>query len=235
MDSIPIEIAAALNLEINQTSAPSIVSTIPHSQPKFAKAAIRNSLRASTGDAIFSGVFSLTTSGILLSDFLVRLDASPVAFGMLSSLPMLVNLVQPLGAYLSEGTTSRFHYSLLVYGTSRLLWLILLVGICCETQGILNSPELIQLTLFVVLVSNLAGGLGSASWLSWLAVIVPKKLRGRYFGIRNSAGSLTNLLCIPLAGLVISSFHDNAVQGYGLILAVGIICGLIGLGCQYFK
>jgi len=227
MDSISVEIADSLDI---------VTSTVSVTEkPRFAKDAIRNSLQASTTDAIFSGIFSLTTGGILLGDFLVRLDASPVAFGMLSSLPMLVNLVQPLGAYLSERTTSRFYYSLLTYGISRLLWLILVVGIGYQTQGILNSHQLVQLTLLIVFASHLVGGLGSASWLSWIGTIVPRQLRGRYFGMRNSLGNLTHLLCVPVAGLVILSCYGGAIPGYRLILAIGIICGLISLGCQYFQ
>jgi MFS family permease len=235
MDAIPIEVTASLELEIPQISPATIVVSNSRTNLKFTKDAIRTSLRASTADAIFSGIFSLTTGGILLSDFLVRLDATPIAFGMLSALPMLVNLIQPLGAYLSERTTSRFQYSLLIYGTSRLVWLILPIGIVCTSKGILNYQQLIQLTLFIVLLSNLVGGLGSASWLSWLAAIVPRKLRGRYFGFRNSAASLTNLLCIPFGGMIVSYWTGGAIQGYGLVLSIGIVFGLIGIACQYFK
>ncbi|MEA5576715.1 MFS transporter [Anabaena sp. UHCC 0451] len=236
MDSFPVEIAASLNLEISQIDSLPIVLS-PSAQPnnKFPKNAIRSSLQASTADAIFSGIFSLTTGGILLSNLLVELGASPFIFGMLYSIPMLVNLIQPLGAYFSERTTSRFQYSLLTYGTSRLLWLILLIGIVGVNYGVVNSQQLIILTLLIVFFSHLLGGLGSASWLSWIATIVPRRLRGRYFGIRNSAASLTNLVFVPLTGFAVSHCYGGTIQGYGVVLFVGIILGIMGLGCQYFK
>ncbi|GCL37379.1 major facilitator superfamily protein [Sphaerospermopsis reniformis] len=236
MDSVKVEISASLNLEIPQIdSLNTVLSSESQSSSRFPKNAIRTSLQASTYDAIFATIFSITTGGILLSNFLVELDASPVIFGMLSSIPMLVNLIQPLGAYLSERTTSRFRYSALVYGISRLFWLLLVIGIICKSWGLINSQQLVILTLVIVFFSHLVGGLGCASWMSWLAIIVPRRLRGRYFGIRNSAASLTNLLCVPLAGFAVSHWFGGTLQGYGVVLLVGILFGLVSLGCQYFQ
>jgi MFS family permease len=236
MDFVPIEKVTSLNLEIAQVdSLTTVLSSQSQPSSRFPKNAIRTSLKASTLDAIFATIFSITTGGILLSKFLVELDASPVVFGMLSSIPMLVNLIQPLGAYISERTTSRFQYSMLVYGTSRLLWLILVIGIIGAGWGVVNSQQLVILTLSIVFFSHLCGGLGSASWMSWLAIIVPRRLRGRYFGIRNSATSLTNLLSVPLAGFAVSHWYGGTLQGYGVVLFIGILFGLVSLGCQYFK
>jgi MFS family permease len=227
MDFVQLETVEPLTLGISP------INSKPN--PQTAKKAIRTSLQASTLDGIFAAIFSLTTGGILLSNFLVELDASPVVFGILSSIPMLVNLVQPLGAYFSEQTTSRFQYSLLTYGTSRLLWLVLVLGIIGASWGGLSSSQLLILILLIILFSNLLAGFGSASWLSWLATIVPRRLRGRYFSIRNSASVLTTLLCVPLVGLVVSHWPGGSQQGYGVVLFVGVIFGILSLGCQYFK
>jgi MFS family permease len=203
--------------------------------PKIPKGAIRTSLRASTIDGVFATVFSITTTGILLSNFLVELGASPVVFGMVSSIPMIVNLIQPLGAYLSERTTSRFHYALWTFGISRLLWIGLVVAIGMAGLGLVDSHQLIILTLIIVLATNLLGALGSASWLSWMAEIVPRRLRGRYFGIRNTISSFTNFVCVPLAGVAVSMWYGGTLQGYGVILAIGILSGIISIACQHFK
>ncbi|TFI51314.1 MFS transporter [Mastigocladus laminosus UU774] len=219
-----------------ETSKTTISSDIlPIDRDKFSKDAIRTSLKASTLDGIFAGIFGITTGGILLSNFLVELGASPVAFGLLASIPMLVNLIQPLGAYISERFHSRCQYSLLIYAPSRLIWLILVIGIAAFSRKLIDSQQLITLTLLIVSVSHLWGGLGSASWLSWIATLVHRRLRGRYFGIRNSVASLTNLICVPLAGLAISHWYGGTLQGYGVVLFTGILFGMMSLLCQYFK
>ncbi|MBW4424674.1 MAG: MFS transporter [Nostoc desertorum CM1-VF14] len=232
MDIVQVETTAPLSLEIPQIALPSPTIS-PNS--RIPKDAIRTSLKASTTDSVLAAVYSLGTGGILLSNFLVELGASPVVFGMLCSIPMLVNLIQPLGAYLSERSTSRFQYSLRTHGVGRLLWLVLVIGIAGVSLGVINTHQLVILTLLIVLFSNLLGGLGAASWLSWVAMIVPRQLRGRYFGIRNSAASLTNLICVPIAGLFVSHWYGGSLQGYGVVLLVGIVFGIVGLGCQYFQ
>ncbi|MHC5597838.1 MAG: MFS transporter, partial [Nostoc sp.] len=232
MDSVQVETTAPLTLEIAQIASPSTAISPNYRIPKDS---IRTSLKASTADSVLASVYSLGTSGILLSNLLVELGASPVVFGMLSSIPMLVNLIQPLGAYLSERSTSRFQYSLRTHGIGRLLWLVLVIGIVGVSLGVINTQQLVILTLLIVLFSNLLGGLGTASWLSWVAMIVPRRLRGRYFGIRNSAANLTNLVCVPMAGLAVSHWYGGTLQGYGVVLLTSIVFGIAGLGCQYFQ
>jgi len=236
MTSVQVKGANFLATKIAQIAKPE-TAIAPNCQQTSSqyKAAIRTSLKASSIDGIFAALFSITSSGILLSNFLVELDASPLIFGMLSSIPMVVNLIQPLGAYISERTTSRFKYSFLTYGSSRLLWLGLVISIVAYSWGLLDSHRLLMLTLIINLLSSLLGALGSASWLSWLAMIVPQKLRGRYFGLRNSLANLTNLICIPLAGIVVSKWSGGTLQGYGVVIFIGILSGFISLGCQYFK
>ncbi|MDZ8222009.1 MFS transporter [Nostoc sp. ChiVER01] len=232
MDFVQVETTASRTLEIPQIALP---PTALSPTSRIPKDAIRTSLKASTTDSVLAAIYSLGTGGILLSNFLVELGASPVVFGMLCSIPMLVNLIQPLGAYLSERSTSRFQYSLRTHGIGRLLWLVLVISIIGLNLGVINTHQLVILTLLIVLFSNLLGGLGAASWLSWVAMIVPRQLRGRYFGIRNSAASLTNLVCVPIAGLVVSHWYGGSIQGYGVVLLIGIVFGIMGLGCQYFQ
>ncbi len=208
---------------------------------KFPKNAIRRSLKASTVDAVFAAIFTITTTGattgILLSNFLVELDASPIEVGMLCSIPMMVNLLQPLGAYFSERTTSRHSYCLWTHGIARIMWLFLAIAIGLTTLGWshFSNHQLVVLTLLIILISHIVTALGSASWLSWMAILVPRKLRGRYFGLRNSLASLTQLLSVPVAALIVSNWSGGSIQGYGVVLLLGIIAGMISLSCQFFK
>jgi MFS family permease len=205
-----------------------------HSSPKISRQDIRTSLKASTLDGVFAAIFASITSGVLLTNFLLHLGASPVDIGMLSSIPMLVNLLQPLGAYIGERTTSRHLYCLWIFGLSRLLWLILVLGIGWAAWSTTNPHRLLSWTLGMVLVTNILGALGCSSWVSWMAALVPHRLRGRYFGFRNSAGSLTTLLSVPLLGFAVSVWPSGTIQGYGVVLLLGVIFGLVSLGFQFF-
>ena len=186
------------------------------------KQTIRSSLKASTLDGVFGSILSSVTSGVLFTNFLLKLGASNVEIGLLSAVPMVANFLQPVGAYLSDRMTSRRRYNLFVFGLSRLLWLMLVLEIAWASWHHTEGDQLLQWTLGIVLVANLLVALGSASWLSWMAALVPDQLRGRYFGFRNSASSLTGLVFVPLMGLGVSAWGGGTVQGYGAFLCLGV-------------
>ena len=201
---------------------------------KKIKISVRTSLRASTIDGGLSTVFSNITGGVLVSSFLLDLGASPFEIGMLASLPMITNLLQPLGALLSNRTNSRHDYGIWTFLPSRLLWLILLIGIIFRSTIPDFSSQLVYLTLILVVVSNILAALGSASWMSWLAALVPPKLRGRYYSVRNIVSNIASLLCLPIASFVISNWQGGTIAGYGIVLSVSILAGLASLTCQHF-
>ncbi len=198
------------------------------------KAEIRTSLNASTWDGVFASLFSNVTGGVLLTNFLLELGASPTEIGLLASIPMLANLMQPIGAYFSERTSSRHYYCLWIYGIARSLWAGLAIAIFAVGQRHAAPASLINVTLGIVFLSYFLGAIGSAPWLSWMAALVPRPLRGRYFSLRNSAATLTNLISLPLMGLMVSKWKSGSIEGYGLVLTLGVIAGLISLWFQNF-
>ncbi len=195
---------------------------------------IRTSLKASTLDGVFASLFSNVTGGVLLTNFFLDMGANPTQIGILASVPMLCNLIQPIGAYFSERTTSRHFYCLWIYGISRSLWVGLAIAIFWVGRTP-NAPALlIALTLGITLASSLLGALGSAPWLSWMAALVPRTLRGRYFSLRSSAANLTNLISVPLLGLIVTQWQGGSIQGYGVVLVVAIASGILSLWFQNF-
>lgn len=202
--------------------------------PKISKQGTRTSLKASTIDGVLATIFSNITGGVLLINFLLQLGATPVEIGLLSSIPMLVNFFQPLGAYIADSMKSRHWYILAIFAPSRLLWVILVAGIAWLGWSNTAPHQLVTWTLAIILITNILGALGSCAWFSWMAALVPQRLRGRYFGIRNSAASLTNLVCVPLLGFAISAWPGGSIQGYGVLLLLGVIIGLLSLACQFW-
>jgi MFS family permease len=202
------------------------------SQPgRLSKEQIRVSLRASTWDGVFATLFSSITGGVLINNFLVELNASALQIGLLASIPMIANLLQPLGAYLADRSTSRRRYNLWVYSISRLLWLPLAIAILVY-PGQAHRQTLIFATLAVMLATHLIGALGSASWLAWIATLIPRQVRGRYFGFRNSAFSFTGLVSLPLLGVIVSHWMGGSLQGFGIMLVVAVVAGLVSLTFQ---
>jgi MFS family permease len=225
-----LKLTSSAEVACSAISVTEIAPLVPPTKP--AKHQIRASLKASTLDGIFSTIFSCVTADVLLSNFLLELGATSVEIGFLAAIPMLANFLQPVGAYLADRTTSRRWYNLQVVSPSRLLWLILVLGIVGFGIRLFETHQLIQWTLLIALVTHLCGALGSPSWVSWMAVLVPQRLRGRYFGLRNSASNLTNFLCVPLLGIMVSHWQGGIIQGYGLVLTLAVLAGVISLSFQ---
>ncbi len=204
----------------------------PKTTLEISKKDIRSTLKASTLDGAFASVFESATSGVILSNFLLQLGATSVEIGILSAIPMVVNLVQPLGAYIADRTTSRHWYNLWIFGVSRLLWLALVVEIVSGRQHT-DSHKLLEWTLATALAASLLAAFANSNWFSWMAAVVPHRLRGRYFGFRNSAVSLITLLGVPLMGLGMSTWGTDPIFGYGIVLFLGVLAGLISLGFQF--
>src|SRR6476469_5442150 len=205
----------------------------PKTDIKISKQEVRSTLKASTLDGVFASVFESATTGVLLSNFLLQLGASSVEIGIFCAIPMVVNLLQPLGAYIADRTTSRHWYNLGIFGVSRLLWLVLAVAIVWGSQH-QDSHQLLQWTLLTVGAASVLAAFANSSWFSWMAAVVPQRLRGRYFGFRNSAVSFITLLGVPLMGWGVSTWGADPIFGYGIVLLVGVLAGMISLGCQFF-
>jgi len=205
----------------------------PKTDLKISKLDVRSTLKASTLDGVFATIFESATGGVLLSNFLLQLGASSVEIGIFSAIPMVVNLLQPLGAYIADRTTSRYWYNQGIFGVSRLLWLVFAVAIVWGSQHA-DPHQLLQWTLVTVVAASGLGAFGSSNWFSWMAAVVAHRLRGRYFGFRNSATSLITLLGVPLMGWFVSTWGADPLLGYGIVLLVGVLAGMISLGCQYF-
>jgi MFS family permease len=205
----------------------------PERQGGISKAEIRSSLKALTLDSVFASIFTCVTTGVLISNFLLQLGATSVEIGLVSSIPMLGNLLQPVGAIIADKTASRLRYNLLTFGLSRLLWLILVLLIVFDATGT-DNHLLLQCTLAIILAAQVLLALGSASYLSWMGALVPHRLRGRYFGLRNCASTLTTLLCVSLMGQAVSAKAGGTTHSYGAVLFVGVLAGLLSLACQLF-
>ncbi|MBE9063678.1 MFS transporter [cf. Phormidesmis sp. LEGE 11477] len=203
-------------------------------EDRLPKSDIKRSLKASTLDGTFSAVFENIVRGVLIGNFLLGLGAGAFEVGLLSSIPMVAHLLQPLGAYFSEKTTSRHLYCFWIYGLSRALWLLPAAGIFAFTHGRIDAHGLTLLTMAVLTLSNVLDSIGCASWMSWMAVLVPTRLRGRYFSLRRSLSSLAALLTIPIGGWLVSSWRGGEIEGYGIVLIMAVLIGLGSLCFQFW-
>jgi MFS family permease len=78
--------------------------------------------------------------------------------------------------------------------------------------------------------------LPTPAWMAWMGDLVDESQRGRFFGRRNSIGSLTALAASVLAGIVLQACSADPLPGFLLMFAVAFLGGLsasVFLSLQY--
>lgn len=147
---------------------------------------VRRGLIASTWEGAFAQAFILWTGGVFLVDFGRRLGADEGMLGVLASLPFLAQAVQLLTAGLYERAgAARAAITRRTLLAARLLWL---VPAALALWGPRDDAAL-TLYLVVVFVSALLSTTGAHGWTSWMVDLVPRRVRGRYFGFRSAVAT----------------------------------------------
>lgn len=66
----------------------------------------------------------------------------------------------------------------------------------------------IWLTILTMILSSLGSGLSAGAWSDWMSYIVPRKIRGSYFGTRSSLVTLSQFLASVAAGIMLDHAGD---------------------------
>lgn len=200
-----------------------------HAEEGLSDAQREAGMRWITWDGILANTMSVLTGGVFLTGFALMLGASETAIGLLSGLPRLSALMQPVGSFFVERLRMRKHLSIWVFGPARLLWApVILLPIFGYTGG--ASSAALALVMAVAVISSLLAGLAAVSWLAWMADLIPQQRRGVFFGQRTMLAGGVSALAGYLAGKFIDAWechHGSADPGGFLgVFAVGLICGI---------
>lgn len=164
-----------------------------------------------------------------ISAYGIALGASPTEVGFLTSFP---NLIGPLSQMLTSRVMLRvsrkriFSSAILLQS---LTWIPIILLPIFFFQDIKYTPFL--LVIFYTIYAAF-GNFAAPAWSSWIGDLVPRKEIGRFFGKRNSLGSISALIAMVLAGLILDFSGKNAVfkenqtvfMGFGIIFFLAMLC-----------
>jgi MFS family permease len=173
--------------------------------------------------------FQTCTSGTILIGFALWLGATPFHIGLLTSLPAFAALAQLLAPYFTERQGQRKRLMMVMAGGQRVLWL----AVAALPFLVLPSGTGIALLIAVVTIAAMLGAVGAVPWLSWMADLVPKEMRGRYFASRNLIMGTVGLILGPLVGLFLDLWqgwagNDSPVR-FVIIFTAGAVVGLLAV------
>ncbi len=146
----------------------------------------------------FGAAWMYITTGAALTQYAKLLGTPEYAFGFLAAVPFAGSLLQLPTSYVMSRYGHRKRIFIISGLINRMLWF-----------GVAAIPLLLpQKVWWVALIgilgaSSLAGHVSSPGVLAWFGDVVPKPVRGRYFGRRAQLGQLTGLFATVLVALLL--------------------------------
>jgi len=156
-----------------------------------------------------------------INAYAIALKAAPATIGLLTSLPNLIAPISQLFTSKAMETNSRkkiFAYSILYQS---LLWIPIIGVSFFFLKGFGFSPIIL---VFFYTIYIAFGNFAAPAWSSWIGDIIEKEKTGKFFGQRNSVGSITTLIALLMGGFILDFFRWKSNQeNYWLFIGFGII------------
>ncbi len=186
---------------------------------------IRRGLVASTWEGSFAQVFITLTTGFFLVGYPIQLGASDRWLGMLAAVPFLAQAIQIATGWVYERAgEERRGITATTLLAARLVWLV------PATLALLQpaAAGALRVHLVVTAASALLHTAGAHGWMSWMTDLVPRAVRGRYFGFRAAVCAVVALAIAWGAGLLLRSL-ESVRDGLGWAFAYGL-AAVAGVG-----
>ncbi|MEK6857304.1 MAG: MFS transporter [Nanoarchaeota archaeon] len=167
------------------------------------------------------GVYDGFTASFLAL-FALLLGASNVQIGILAAIPYIATILAEIpGAKLVEYFT-RKSISIAAVST-RAFWFPLLLA------PLVPSQYAVVFVLVLIFLIKFFDVLSDPAWTSWIADIIPAKIRGAYFGKRMFVIGFFAAASTLLGGFFLNLFPKDSMLGFSILFFVGTVFGLVNV------
>lgn len=187
-------------------------------QVKSGNLPLRPWLKFMTWEGALATVFITITGGAFLTGLALMLGANDFEIGLLAAIPYLLQLIQLFAAYIIDQTGYRKSITVWSSAAGRQIWWLILPLL------LLNGDWRLTALLAIVVLSNICMMAANAGWMSWVADLVPGRIRGRYFGDRNAAVAISTISASITAGIILDRFRSIQKENLGFFVIIGVAC-----------
>lgn len=183
---------------------------------------IQKGLRIAVWEGIFATVHITLTTGAFLTGFALLLGANDFQIALLTAIPLLTQMLQIFSIHAVERVGRRKWITGICSFSGRALWAFLvLIPLITPLK---NHAIGVFLTTFAVISAFLS--FSGAPWLSWMADLVPPKIRGRYFGRRNMILGIITMVTSIFAGRILDHFKNQQRLEIGFVIVemMAVLC-----------
>ncbi|MEJ5306746.1 MAG: MFS transporter [candidate division WOR-3 bacterium] len=177
----------------------------------FKDPVIKKTVKISYLDGSFAQIFSTLASpgSVFVTKFLVFLNATPLHFGLYSSIGQISQIFQIVGVILTKELKTR--KKLVVDFAFWGRFLTILFGFI---PFIFLKQEAIYIFLTIFLISNILQTISANMWIAWISDMIPIDIRGRFFSRRSQILMVVGLL----TGYIFSILFDFLTKNDAKIL-----------------
>jgi MFS family permease len=156
--------------------------------------------------SVVEGMIAMVAIGLIQTfyvPYLNDLGASKLAIGIgFGTYLLAIGLVQIWVPQML--IWARTYRNLVIFGTAIQALFLIPFAIGPRFFG----HHVVWFSILVMVLAALGSGLSAGAWADWMSYIVPRKIRGSYFGARNSLMTLSQLLASVAAGLMLDHAGD---------------------------
>ena len=205
--------------EADNPAPPALEGSQGTPQP-LSEGQIRATMRTATAEGAFAMFFINWTNGSVLTGFALSLGATPFELGLISSVPLLGQVLSPVVAWLAGRAGRRKVLTVALGLVGRILW-----ALAATLPWLGDSPARMPLLITLIAVSSLFQAGAGALWTAWIGDVVPARERGRYFGFRTGLLGAIGMLANLIAGAFIDAVA--APQNFQIVLVAAVVLGVI--------
>ena len=198
---------------------------------KITSKALNNSLQLSTiAGCGFTVWFSVASTQPIFNVFFTNiLGATSAQLGLLVGLIQISAVFHLLAIYIYGVLKERKKYFIIMHLIHRSFALILaLVTYYVGRNG--NNSVAIRIIIMAIAFSWIFSNGSSSGWWSWMADLIPDKIRSSYFGRRSSIMQIINILWFMTVSISLDTLTDiNVFYIYSVIFLIGAIAGIMDI------
>jgi MFS family permease len=197
---------------------------------------LRDSMLAGTLAWMFGNVWFVAISGSAFTLFAKGMDASPFEFGLLTAIQYLAALVALPASLLIERTGQRKRIFFWGNYFQRGMWFVLALAPLwiMSRYGTSAAPVALGVFLPLLFLMYAGGAVGGPAWVSWMADVVPERVRGRYFSRRRQLSVLTAMPAAWFTGWLLDRYGGGAGGAGADRLTTMRWCAIVFMGAACF-
>lgn len=166
---------------------------------------------------IFGTIFGLFTGGVFLSGYLINLGANDELVSYIPLIPSICGIFLIFcGVYVGKFKKLR-NFVLISNGmTKAIVSSVIFVP--------LFVPKTMQIPLiyFLLIVGYILNGISGLAINSWFISVIPKKVRGRYYSVRQIIAVILSIILPVLAGRLVDII-PNKYNGFMILYIIAMI------------